>query len=544
MKAAVLFLVAGAILAGWIFAQQPDITPQASDPPARVARMNWLAGDVSFQPAGLEEWTDATVNFPVTTGDHLVTGQDSRAELHVGPNAIRLDQNANFGFLNLDDSMVQVSLTQGSMEIRLNRLDDDDAFEIATPNGAVTLLRTGDYRIDTDPDRDATMVTVRAGQAELYSGTSVLIKARETGYFRGVANADVRIANETDDFDAFTSSRDGNSGMAVPVSYPAYPPAVVGDSAGSGAVVSNEVTGAEDLSAYGSWQNVPQYGDVWVPPVDPGWAPYSDGEWAYVDPWGWTWVDAAPWGFAPFHYGRWAYVRNHWVWVPDSAPTVYAPALVAFYGGGASGMVTWFALGPRDVWNPPWRPAPALAAAANGGIASGQSAPALGVAANGGMAMGRKGSAQPANLNAPGAIRTMPQMDFTQGNKVRPGVALTTEGQPLGSSPQLAPGRESVLAGPVRPRPYASANRMLIARTAPPPSPILFSARQSLLAQSHGRPLAASQLEELRKKAPYAVMQGPVVRSSRPMAGPQRGGKPAARTAAKAGAGQTARQGP
>ena len=213
MKAAPLLLGVVVMAAGWLLAQQPDTSPQAADPPDRVARLNWLAGDVSFQPAGLEEWTDATVNFPVTTGDHLFTGQDSRAELHVGPNAIRLDENSNFGFLNLDDSMVQVSLTQGSMEIRLNRLDDDDAFEIATPNGAVTLLRTGDYRIDTDPDRDATMVTVRAGQAELYSGNSVLVKARETAYFRGTANADVRIANETDDFDAFTSSRDGNWGL-------------------------------------------------------------------------------------------------------------------------------------------------------------------------------------------------------------------------------------------------------------------------------------------------------------------------------------------
>ena len=96
LMGALLFLAAGVVVAGWLFAQAPqnpaqsDITPQAGDPPARVARLNWVAGDVSFQPAGLEDWTDATVNFPVTTGDHLVTGQDSRAEMHVGPNAIRL----------------------------------------------------------------------------------------------------------------------------------------------------------------------------------------------------------------------------------------------------------------------------------------------------------------------------------------------------------------------------------------------------------------------------------------------------------------------
>ncbi len=97
--------------------------------------------------------------------------------MHIGPNAIRIDGDSNFGFLNLDDNIVQVSLTQGSMEIHLNVLADDDSFEIATPDGAITLLRTGDYRIDTDADHDASMLTVRAGQAELYLGSSTIIRA-------------------------------------------------------------------------------------------------------------------------------------------------------------------------------------------------------------------------------------------------------------------------------------------------------------------------------------------------------------------------------
>ena len=41
--------------------------------------------------------------------------------------------------------------------------------------------------------------------------------------------------------------------------------------------VSPDVAGAEDLDSYGRWNNDPQYGNVWVPNVDPGWAPYRDG---------------------------------------------------------------------------------------------------------------------------------------------------------------------------------------------------------------------------------------------------------------------------
>ncbi len=190
----VKLLLAAAILAAIPLASQGPVasTPQPDDPPSRVGRLNWLAGDVAFQPAGLDEWTTATVNYPLTTADHLFTSQDSRVEIHIGSNAIRLDSNTNFGFLNVDDGIVQVSVTAGSVEIHLRSLEDDDTFEVATPNGAITLLRTGDYRIDTDSERDATMLTVRAGQAELFSGAnSVIIRSPQTAYFKTDQNPNV-----------------------------------------------------------------------------------------------------------------------------------------------------------------------------------------------------------------------------------------------------------------------------------------------------------------------------------------------------------------
>ncbi len=56
-------------------------------------------------------------------------------------------------------------------------------------------------------------------------------------------------------------------------------------------------------------------------------------------PWGWTWVDDAPWGFAPYHYGRWASFGGRWGWIPGpyGVTPVYAPALVAWIGGGRGG---------------------------------------------------------------------------------------------------------------------------------------------------------------------------------------------------------------
>src|SRR5438552_10026923 len=73
------------------------------DPPARVGRLSYLSGTVSFQPAGADEWAEATLNYPVTTGDRLWADDQSRAEVHVGSSAIRLSMRTAFSFLNLDD---------------------------------------------------------------------------------------------------------------------------------------------------------------------------------------------------------------------------------------------------------------------------------------------------------------------------------------------------------------------------------------------------------------------------------------------------------
>jgi len=100
---------------------------------------------------------------------------------------------------------------------------------------------------------------------------------------------------------------------------------------------------------------------VWTPTVAVGWAPYRFGHWVWVEPWGWTWVGDEPWGFAPYHYGRWAFVGAAWCWVPGPVVVrpVYAPALVAFVGGGFGigvGVgVAWFPLAPREVFVPWYR---------------------------------------------------------------------------------------------------------------------------------------------------------------------------------------------
>ena len=85
------------------------------DPPARVARLNYINGNVSMQPAGVNDWGPAELNRPFTTGDYLFADQNAAAELHMDVAVLRAGAQSSFGFLNLDDHTVQMKLTEGDM---------------------------------------------------------------------------------------------------------------------------------------------------------------------------------------------------------------------------------------------------------------------------------------------------------------------------------------------------------------------------------------------------------------------------------------------
>src|SRR5256886_14293796 len=94
-----------------------DLSDQ--DPPSRVGRLSFLSGSVSLRPGSVDDWGTATVNYPLTTGDHLWTDADARAEITIGSSAIRLTSQSAFGVLALDDPTTQGRLAQGAPAVRL-----------------------------------------------------------------------------------------------------------------------------------------------------------------------------------------------------------------------------------------------------------------------------------------------------------------------------------------------------------------------------------------------------------------------------------------
>jgi len=223
----------------------------------------------------------STVRLLLATSFGPITGR--AAELHIGSAAIRLSDNTGFSFLNLDDRMAQIRLTEGTLNVRVRRLEQDETFRNRYTQLAFSILRSGNLQDQRQRAGDATVVVVRDGEGEVTGGGSAYaVHPRETGTFSGTDQLDgdiQRFGDNDDDFDHWCGDRG--------------PPR---DRSQSSRYVSSDVIGYEDLDDNGGWRPTPEYGTVWFPHTTiVGWAPYRYGHWVWISPWGWTWVDDASW---------------------------------------------------------------------------------------------------------------------------------------------------------------------------------------------------------------------------------------------------------
>jgi hypothetical protein len=498
-----------AILFATAFLVPQRAAADEDDPPARVARLSYTSGSVSFEPAGTDDWVSVVINRPLTTGDKLWADRNSRAELQLGSASIRMSDNTGFSFLDLSDNMAQLQLTAGTLRIRVRRLQRDEQFEIDTPNLAFSILQPGIYKINVNEAGDATFVEVRSGEGSVTGGgESFDVHEGEGGTFSGTDRlyADMQGLPDDDDFDAWCDERDRHQDHSI-----------------SGRYVSEDAVGYQDLDDYGGWRDTPEYGTVWFPHTTiVGWAPYRYGHWVYIFPWGYTWVDDEPWGFAPFHYGRWVVAGGVWGWVPCRPAVVgvayvrpvYAPALVAWVGGphfaigvgvGGAATVGWFPLGPREVYVPPYHVSRTYVNNVN---ITNTTVNTTVINNYYNTTVVNKNTTvtniKYVNQRVPGAVTAAPARAIATAQPISRNMVHVDERHVASAPvvvqvPAVAPERQAVTGGgrPTSVRPPAQVvSRTVVAKTTPPPPPPRFQTQQALIKQNGGQPPALSEVRQ------------------------------------------------
>lgn len=361
--AAVFALIAG--VGVWLYAKhEPTAEAQTLPDAARIQRVE---GEVAFNDDRANtdantQWTAVTANQPFSEGDRIYTREKSRASLAFsGRNFARLNPNTSLDVVSLGDRRTQLAMRDGSAMFDVGYLQPNELFEVATPNGAVDFTQPGLYSIDFN--NSGVMVSALTGLAQVVGlGGSGQVSKGEMLTLLGQAASEVALSRlnrqdagyQVDDYYRYQypNSYDGRySNYDAYLSDPNYYDPYQRNQ--SYKYASSNITGLNDLDAYGDWQNVGGYSHAWRPRVNAGWVPYQQGQWTNSNTYGPTWVSSEPWGYAPYHYGRWTSVDNQWYWIPDGVNTTpsYAPALVAFVSLDAN-QTGWVPLGPGDSYAP------------------------------------------------------------------------------------------------------------------------------------------------------------------------------------------------
>ena len=329
----------------------------------RAARLDKVDGSVGLSRTDAgdnqEDWTEATVNTPVTVGDRIYTRDYAHASIGLtGQNYVRLNPATSLDVLALEDHKTQFALRSGSAVFDVGGLPTGDLYEVATPCGAIDFKEPGLYQIGMDEGNAIISVLNGSAQVVGLEGSGLISKGQVftlTG-----ANATEALASTlapeaageiVDDYYRYRYPkvyngryRSYDAYLADPSYYDPYRTSV------SYQYLPADIPGLYDLDYYGDWVNVGDYGHCWAPRVNAGWAPYRSGVWDLDGLWGPSWVSYEPWGWAPYHYGRWAFVNQRWFWVPGDVRTraVYSPAPVAFIP--FADQIAWVPLGPGEVY--------------------------------------------------------------------------------------------------------------------------------------------------------------------------------------------------
>jgi hypothetical protein len=339
-------LMAGS-LAGIALAPTPSRAQ--NDPPPGSARLAHLEGNVSIQPYGVDGWGQAYNNMPAGPGDRLYTDQQSMGELQVSQVRAYFSPNSDFTLVNNTYQGVELGVAQGSSAIYSDGFPPGAGLTVQTPNGAISISGRAGFRVDVYPDQQSTVITnypnmgvltLNGGggfYATLSQGQSIQLAGSNPVYAQPLAPA------SGDGFWHWSGALESHRFNSISARY-----------------LSTEMPGYDELDEAGDWQPQSDYGPIWFPRVQAGWAPYHYGHWVNMPFYGWTWVADEPWGAAPFHYGRWVVVGGRWGWIPGPREVhpVWSPAQVVFAGGiqvGGVGVSVWFPLGPGEAYKP-WYP--------------------------------------------------------------------------------------------------------------------------------------------------------------------------------------------
>jgi hypothetical protein len=177
---------------------------------AAVGQLSYSEGSVSLQPRGNGDWIKVNPGNSVEVADNVWADQNSRAELLVGADIVRMESETSLTIESASEDRLELKLWLGSV-IVANGGNANRMIRIETPNLMFALQEPGEYRLDVNGSDDETVATVWKGKGEATGGGArYFVPEGQRAKLSGTADLQIVLGPvlAADDFDQWAMNRD------------------------------------------------------------------------------------------------------------------------------------------------------------------------------------------------------------------------------------------------------------------------------------------------------------------------------------------------
>lgn len=303
-----------------------------------LAAVTYLGGESLFMSSDAEDWGALSQNLSLRSADRVWTQDDGKAEIRFPLGATAwVNYQSELDITRLERSsngdIIQLGLVTGEAAFDVKGFArGGSVFQVDIPNVSIRATRPARFRVNTLPDGTA-QIGVISGAIVLETPDGLTdVSGGRMAQIQTDQSVVMDFLPENDEWDDWVRSR--SQIYDRPAASARYLPADLSSY-------------AHEFDTSGRWVTDRTYGSVWVPRVESGWSPYSNGRWVWQAG-DYVWLSFDPW-YAPFHYGRWAWrAAMGWYWIVPQLRASWSPGYVSWSVGANE--VSWVPLGRNEVY--------------------------------------------------------------------------------------------------------------------------------------------------------------------------------------------------
>lgn len=303
-----------------------------------LAFVTYLSGESLFMSTDDEDWVALSPNLSLRIGDRIWVQDGARLEIRFPLGATAwVNFQSELDITRLErtsrNETIQLALVSGEAAFDVKGLaGSGSVFQVDLPNASIRTSRAARFRVNTLPDGTAQIGVISGSLVLETPDGSTDVSAGRMAEIQPDQRVLLDFLPSNDEWDDWVQSR--AEIYERPAASARYLPADLSSY-------------AHEFDTSGRWVRDRTYGSVWVPAVERGWSPYSNGRWVWQAD-DYVWLPYDPW-YAPFHFGRWSWgVSLGWFWIAPQGRAFWSPGYVGW--SVIDDEVSWVPLGHNEVY--------------------------------------------------------------------------------------------------------------------------------------------------------------------------------------------------